>query len=125
MDRLILEVKEMSKSSFAETLTVGVIWDIIHVGNPTSTNGGDRMSVAVKEYDAKMDSKRRITLRNAMYEYYHVEEFEDGRIILEPRELVAPFQISEKSLAMMDQSVKNLKQGKVSKAVDLSAFEES
>ena len=104
---------------------MGAIWDIIYVGNPTSTNGGDRMSIAVKEYDAKMDSKRRITLRNAMYEYYHVEEFEDGRIILEPRELVAPFQISEKSLAMMDQSVKNLKQGKVSKAVDLSAFEES
>ena len=83
------------------------------------------MSVAVKEYDAKMDSKRRITLRNAMYEYYHVEEFEDGRIILEPRELVAPFQISEKSLAMMDQSVKNLKQGKVSKAASFKQSQAS
>ncbi|MBR0090746.1 MAG: hypothetical protein IJP92_03515 [Lachnospiraceae bacterium] len=75
------------------------------------------MSVAVKAYDAKMDSKKRITLRNALYEYYHVEEYEDGRIVLEPRELVAPFQISEKSLAMMDQSMKNLKRGKVSKAI--------
>ena len=37
------------------------------------------MAIAVKAYDAKMDSKRRITLRNALYEYYHVEEFEDGR----------------------------------------------
>ena len=82
------------------------------------------MSMAVKAYDAKMDSKKRITLRNALYEYYHVEEYEDGRIMLEPRELVAPLQISEKSLAMMDQSMKNLKQGKVSKAIDLSAFEE-
>ena len=82
------------------------------------------MSSAVKAYDAKMDSKKRITLRNALYEYYHVEEYEDGRIMLEPRELVAPLQISEKSLAMMDQSMKNLKQGKVSKAIDLSAFEE-
>ena len=58
------------------------------------------MAIAVKAYDAKLDSKRRITLRNAQYEYYHVEEFEDGRIVLEPRELVPPFSISEKSLAI-------------------------
>lgn len=81
------------------------------------------MPIAVKAYDAKMDSKRRITLRNALYEYYHVEEFEDGRIVLEPRELVPPFSISEKSLAMMDQSMKNLQGGNVSPAIDLSVFE--
>ena len=81
------------------------------------------MPTAVKTYDAKMDSKKRITLRNALYEYYHVEEFEDGRIVLEPRELVPPFSISEKSLAMMDQSMKNLQGGNVSPAIDLSAFE--
>ncbi|MBO5521680.1 MAG: hypothetical protein J5973_08410 [Eubacterium sp.] len=56
--------------------------------------------------------------RNAMYEYYHVEEFDDGRIVLEPRELIPPFQISEKSLAMMDQAMDNLKKGIVSKEVD-------
>ena len=39
------------------------------------------MPTAVKVYDAKMDSKKRITLRNALYEYYHVEEFDDGRIV--------------------------------------------
>ena len=82
------------------------------------------MHTVVKAYDAMLDSKKRITHRNALYEYYHVEEFEDGRIVLEPRELVAPFQISEKSLAMMDQAMENLEQGKVSKAIDLSAFEE-
>ena len=82
------------------------------------------MTTTVRKYDAKMDSKKRITLRNAMYEYYHVEEFEDGRIVLEPRELVPPFQISERTLAMMDKSIENLKQGKVSKPVDLSQFEE-
>ena len=76
------------------------------------------MSTAVKTYDAKIDSKKRITLRNAMYEYYHVEEFDDGRIVLEPRELVPPFQISEKSLTMMDQAMDNLKKGIVSKEVD-------
>lgn len=81
------------------------------------------MAISVKAYDTKMDSKKRITLRNALYEYYHVEEYDDGRIILEPRELVAPFQISENSLAMMDDAMENLKQGKASAAIDLSAFE--
>ena len=76
------------------------------------------MPTAVKTYDAKIDSKKRITLRNAMYEYYHVEEFDDGRIVLEPRELFPPFQISEKSLAMMDQAMDNMKKGIVSKEVD-------
>lgn len=31
----------------------------------------------VKSYDAKLDSKKRITLRNVYYDYYHVEEFGD------------------------------------------------
>lgn len=66
------------------------------------------MSMAVKTYDAKVDSKKRITLRNALYEYYHVEEFDDGRILLEPRELVPPFQVSENSLAMTDQAMETL-----------------
>ena len=82
------------------------------------------MKNVVKQYDAKMDSKKRITLRNAFYEYYHVEEYDDGRILLEPRELVPPLQISERSLNMMDQSMENLKKGEVSAAIDLSAFKE-
>ena len=77
------------------------------------------MTTILKEYDAKVDSKKRITLRDAMYEYYHIEEFDDGSIILKPRELVPPSQISEKSVAMMDNSIENLKQGKVSEAVNL------
>ncbi len=52
-----------------------------------------------------------------------VKTYEDGKIALEPHELVAPFRISENSLAIMDQSMENMKQGKVSKPVDLSAFE--
>ncbi len=82
------------------------------------------MTTILKEYDAKVDSKKRITLRDAMYEYYHIEEFDDGSIILKPRELVPPSQISEKSLAMMDNSIENLKQGKVSEAVNLTEFED-
>ena len=82
------------------------------------------MAVALRSYDAKIDSKKRITLRNALFEYFHVEEYDDGRILLEPRELTAPFQVSEQTLTMMDSAVANLKAGKVSNAVDLSEFED-
>ncbi len=82
------------------------------------------MSIAIKEYDAKIDSKKRVTLRNTPFEYYHVQEMSDGVIILEPRELTAPFQVSAKSLAMMDAAVSNMKKGTVSEPIDLSDFEE-
>lgn len=80
------------------------------------------MATAVRTYDAKVDSKRRITLRNTWFEYFHVEEYDDGRIVLEPRELTKPFQVSANSLSMMDASVDNVKKGKVSPAIDLSEF---
>lgn len=78
---------------------------------------------AVRSYDTKIDVKKRITLRSSKYEYYHVEEFEDGRIVLEPRELVAPFEIQAETLSMMDSAVENLKNGMVSEPVDLSEFD--
>lgn len=82
------------------------------------------MSIAVREYDAKIDSKKRVTLRNTVFEYFHVQEMDNGVIVLEPRELTAPFQVSANTLSTMDESVKNLKKGAVSEPVDLSAFEE-
>lgn len=78
----------------------------------------------LRAYDAKLDSKKRITLRSVPFEYYHVEEYSDGRIVLEPRELVSPFQVSSNTLSMMDQSVKNMKEGHVSDKIDLSSFKE-
>jgi len=74
------------------------------------------------EYDANVDMKKRITLRGSKYSHYHVEELEDGRIILEPRVLVSPFEISKNTLSMMDSSVKSFKQGRVSNPVDLSSY---
>lgn len=79
-------------------------------------------AVLVRSYDAKIDSKKRITLRNALFEYFHVEEYNDGKIILEPRVLEKPFEISANTLAMMDEGIKNFKEGNVSEAIDLSAF---
>ena len=78
---------------------------------------------AIREYDAKLDSKKRITLRGKTFDYYHVAELEDGRIILEPRELAVPFDVSQKTLSMMDKAVANLKKGAVSEPIDLSEFE--
>ena len=80
------------------------------------------MPVAVKEYDARMDMKKRVTLRGAKYANYHVQEYPNGRIVLEPRELVAPFEVSRNTLGMMDTAIANVKKGKASKPVDLSAF---
>lgn len=79
--------------------------------------------MSVVEYDSKIDSKNRITLRNVLSDYYHVVEESDGRIILEPKEFVASFQLSTNTLQMMDQSIDNIKKGKVSSAIVLSEFE--
>lgn len=77
---------------------------------------------AVREYDAKLDSKKRLTLRGSPFAYYHVAEMKNGTIVLEPRELTEPFQISANTLAMIDKSVANMKQGIVGESVDLSEF---
>lgn len=82
------------------------------------------MQKSFREYDAHLDAKRRITLRNVPYEYYHVSEMADGIIILEPRVLTAPFQLSAKTLNMLDESIRNMKAGKVSDPIDLSEFED-
>ena len=82
------------------------------------------MATALKEYDAKLDSKKRLTLRTNAFDYYHVMEMDDGIIILQPRELTAPFRVSANTLEMMDQAMENIKTGRVSPAIDLSDFEE-
>lgn len=51
-----------------------------------------------RQYDAKLDSRNRITLRDAAYEHYHVREFEDGTVVLEPRVLVSPNALTGKTL---------------------------
>jgi hypothetical protein len=81
------------------------------------------MSV-LKEYDTKLDTKNRFTVRKARFDHFHVVEFDDGHIELRPRILVDPNIISSNTINMMDQSMKNFNQGKVSSSVDLSIFED-
>jgi len=76
----------------------------------------------IKDYNAHIDSKNRITLREAAYEYYNVKVYENGCMLLEPRELVTPHQISSRTLKDMDEAINNFKSGKVSDAIDLSDF---
>ena len=76
---------------------------------------------ALKDYTAHIDAKKRITLRGARYDYYNVREYENGCIILEPRELKGTDSISVATLRMMDAPIKNLDAGKVSAPIDLSA----
>ncbi len=78
---------------------------------------------ALKDYTVRIDSKKRVTLRGAMYQYYSVREFQNGCIMLEPRELKVPETISARTLADMDAAIKNFNNGNVSTAVDLSDFE--
>ena len=75
-----------------------------------------------KDYTTKVDSKKRITLRGAVYEYYYVKEYENGCIVLEPRELTVPEEISARTLADMDKAVENFKNNNVSPVIDLSDF---
>jgi hypothetical protein len=81
------------------------------------------MAPAIREYDAKLDSKKRITIRGARTEFYHVTEKKDGTIELSPRELVHPDKISEKTLHMIDKAVKKFKEGEVSEPIDLEELE--
>ena len=77
---------------------------------------------AIKDYTVHIDGKKRITLRGAKFQYYYVKEYENGCIMLEPRELKIPDGISAKTLKDMDRAIENYKRGEVSSAIDLSDF---
>lgn len=79
----------------------------MNVGFPTEA----LMELILKNYDAKLDSKKRITIRNPKYEYYHVTEKENGVVVLEPRELVDPLTVSKNTLDSMDEAMNNLEKG--------------
>ena len=77
------------------------------------------MEAVLKTYDARLDSKKRITIRNPKYEYYHVVEQDNGVVVLEPRELVDPLTISKRTLESMEEDASNLKKGIVSEPIKL------
>ena len=77
------------------------------------------MNKLIKDYDVKLDNKNRVELRETAYEYFHIKQYKDGSFLLEPKVLVEPFEVSKNTLKMMDSSIKNIKNGKVIKALNL------
>ena len=77
------------------------------------------MEAVLKSYDAKIDSKKRITIRNPKYEYYHVIEHNNGVVTLEPRELVDPLTIPASTLQDMDDAMHDIKNGVVGNTINL------
>ena len=78
----------------------------------------------VKEYEAKLDNKHRITIRGSEYQYFQVKQYGGGHLELLPRVLVDPKEISKNSLKMMDKSVENLKKEKVSEPINFDSIKE-
>lgn len=76
----------------------------------------------LKEFDAKLDEKKRITLRGVLHKYFNVKIYKTGKIVLSPRILVDPKDIPKNTLKIIDKSAKNLKKGKVSNPVNLSKY---
>jgi len=80
------------------------------------------LETIVKRYDAKLDNKKRLTIRGANFDFYNVQEFNDGTLVLKPRVLIDPNEISENSLRMMDKSIENLKKGNASSPIDVEKY---
>jgi hypothetical protein len=76
----------------------------------------------IKEYSAKLDSKKRITLRGARYNHYKVQVLNDGKILLKPQLLVDSDIVSPKTLKMIEKSINNFKAGIVSKPINLKKY---
>ena len=74
-------------------------------------------TATLKEYDAHVDAKKRVTIRGASHGFFRVVHRKDGTILLKPREADTP--ISGRTLRGMDAAMKNLRAGKHSKPVDL------
>ena len=79
----------------------------------------------IKKYEAKLDSKHRITIRESQYQYFQVTQHSDGHLELLPRVLVDSKEISSTTLKMMDRSVENLQSGKVSESINLDSIKEN
>ena len=94
-----------------------VMWDI-----PPIIHAEVLHMTAVKDYTVHIDSKKRVTLRGALYQYYNVKEYDNGCIMLEPRELTVPASISAAALRDMDKAISNFRIGEVSQPIDLSDF---
>ena len=76
----------------------------------------------LNQYTAHLDTKKRLTIRGTLAEFFAVKVFTDGHVVLEPRVLVDPGTISKRTLRMMDESAVNLKKRIASPVIDLKKY---
>ena len=81
-----------------------------------------KASPANRSYEGTLDSKKRIVIRGARHKHYLVHEEPNGSIVLTPQKLIPDLIISKRTLAMIDASMENLKQGIVSEPIDLEPY---
>jgi DNA-binding transcriptional regulator/RsmH inhibitor MraZ len=77
---------------------------------------------ALKQYDAQLDTKSRITIQGTKFRNFVVTHDANGNIILQPRSARAlkPLAVvSARTLKMMDRAMENFQNGKVSKPIFL------
>ena len=74
-------------------------------------------AAAPQEYDARLDSRKRMTIRGAVHEFFRVRHRKDGSILLQPLPSEEP--VSAETLRGMDAAVRNLRAGNRAKPVDL------
>ena len=72
----------------------------------------------LKEYDAPLDSKKRVVLRGAKHQYFRVAHYPNGVILLKPR-VFKDAPVSAKTLRCIEKSLASMKAGKRSKPEDL------
>jgi archaellum component FlaF (FlaF/FlaG flagellin family) len=77
----------------------------------------------IKQYTTSLDTKKRITIREAVFSHYNVKVYNDGKVVLNPRMLIDPNMISKNSFKMIESSMKNFKEGKVSDPIKLDEFD--
>jgi hypothetical protein len=73
------------------------------------------MATILTERTIKLDSKHRVTVRKPMAEHYRMEQYDDGRVVLSPMEL-----ISTETLKSMKKAVALVKEGVAGAPVDMS-----
>ena len=72
------------------------------------------MAALLSETDIKLDSKHRVTVRKPVAEHYSMKQYDDGRVVLEPMEL-----ISRKTLNQMEAAISRVKEGIEGEPVDM------
>jgi len=76
------------------------------------------MATILSEKDVKLDSKHRVTVRKPLAEYYHMTQYDDGRVVLEPMKLV-----SKKTLQEMEKAITLVKHGIEENPVNMDEVE--